>query len=98
MNKGDNIMKLINGYHLITSTPFKNNHEYTEILPCQELRPYIRCFWGSRKPYKQQKSVRQTVDLVTPDTCVDIIFDVNYSKNTISSSFCGTHDVSFKII
>ena len=34
----------------ITAEPFRDSQTYTEILPCDALRPYVRCFWGTREP------------------------------------------------
>lgn len=89
-------MFLYEKYYPITATPFRKNEEYVEIAPCQELKPYIRCFWGSCAPIKQEKESAPTFSLVTPDTCVDIIFKINYTKNKIDSVFCGMDDITFK--
>ncbi len=78
-----------------TATPFKQNKEHREISPSvAELSKYIRCFWGSEKPYvKTAKDVG--ADMVIPDTCVDIIYRIDYTENTIVSGFCGMNDTSF---
>lgn len=82
-------------YHPITATPFACNESYIEYSPCEALKPYIKCFWGSRRPYRQKKTDIPTRGIVTPDTCVDIIFTVNFTKNQIESGFCGIDDRSF---
>lgn len=33
--------------------------------------------------------------LVIPDTCVDIIYHIDYTENTITGGFCGINDASF---
>lgn len=39
-------MKLNDIYRPITATPFRQNEEHVEVIPCEALRPFIRCFWG----------------------------------------------------
>lgn len=79
-------------YHPITSTPFKKSENYCEIEPCDELKPYIRCFWGTPLPVKKI----QESTLVIPDTCMDIIFDINYTENKYSGCFCAIDESSYK--
>ncbi|MBD5543268.1 MAG: AraC family transcriptional regulator [Lachnospiraceae bacterium] len=82
-------------YFPLTATPFKQNKEYKELAPSTpELSKYIRCFWGSEKPYtKTAKAAAGSI--VIPDTCVDIIYQMDYTENTIVSRFCGMNDTSF---
>lgn len=82
-------------YRPITATPFKKNDAYMEFEPCDALKPYIRCFWGSEKPYIQKESEKSEKTLVTPDTCMDIIFRVDFTDNRISNGFCGIDNRSF---
>ncbi len=78
-----------------TATPFKQNKEYREIPPSiPELSKYIRCFWGSEKPYVKTAKASEA-DIVIPDTCVDIIYRIDYLENTVVSGFCGMNDTSF---
>lgn len=82
-------------YVPLTATPFQQNKKYTERPPQNsELANYICCFWGSEKPYLQRE---QSVDvsIVVPDTCVDIIYNIDYTDNTITGGFCGINDASF---
>lgn len=83
------------GFEPLTASPFVWDHSYIELAPCTALRPYVRCFWGSREPYKEKGTDAAVHRLVTPDTCMDIIFHVNYTKNQISSRFCGIDDTAF---
>lgn len=78
-------------YHPITSTPFKRNAEYAEFEPCTALKPYIRCFWGTVSPVSQSGEN----SLVIPDTCMDIIFTANYTRNLTTDIFCGIDDRTF---
>lgn len=79
----------------LTAAPFKQSKKYQELSPQKaELTTYIRCFWGSGQPYLQ---TRETADstLVIPDTCVDIIYYIDDTANTITGGFCGINDTSF---
>lgn len=88
-------MKLHEIYNPITATPFTSDEAYMEFKPCMELRPYIRCFWGAKEPYRQIRTDIPTRKIVTPDTCMDIIFSVNFTRNQLSGKFCGMDDCSF---
>lgn len=83
------------GFKPLTAFPFVRDHSYTEFVPCEALRPYVRCFWGSEKPYAEKPTDAAVNRLVTPDTCMDIIFHVNHTKNQISGKFCGIDDMPF---
>lgn len=82
-------------YNPITATPFANNESYMEFEPCEALKPYIKCFWGTKRPYRQIKTDIPTQGIVTPDTCVDIIFTADYTNNQIYGRFCGINDRTF---
>ncbi len=88
-------MELHKIYHPITAAPFKCNENYMEFEPCDALKPYIRCFWGTKKPVCQKKSSLVTTELVIPDTCMDIIFTADFTNNTIKNRFCGIDDRTF---
>lgn len=90
-------MKLHEIYTPITAKPFKNDKENVEIKPCEELAPYIRCFWGSKNPYREDEIDKPFNSIIIPDTCMDIIFNINYTDNKIDSSFCGIDERSFLI-
>ena len=82
-------------YKPLTATPYKHNETYTEMLPANpELAKYIRCYWGSERPYIQ-KEEHTVPDIVIPDTCVDIIYNIDHTANTIDGVFCGINDASF---
>lgn len=88
-------MKLHKIYHPITATPYKCTNDYMEFEPCAPLKPYIRCFWGSRNIILQKESIPETYGIVIPDTCMDIIFTADYTNNCLESNFCGIDDRSF---
>lgn len=82
-------------YHPLTATPFKRNISYTELAPCKELNNYIRCYWGTENPLLQVET-DDTPEIVIPDTCVDIIYHIDYTNNTVTGGFCGINDCSFR--
>lgn len=81
-------------YHPLTARPFLKNKTYEEYLPCEPLRPYVYCFWSSETSgvSAADRQVR-----VIPDTCVDIIIDINYSRHTIKSRLCGIQDYTVMV-
>lgn len=78
-------------YRPITGTPFQADETYREIAPCAALAPYIRCFWGSGRPLPERPHAG---GIVIPDTCMDVIFHIDYAQNRISSSFCALDEHS----
>lgn len=83
-------------YVPLTAAPGKQSETYQEILPkSPDLAGIVRCFWGSKKPYQKtwQKPVKT---LVIPDTCVDIIYNIDHTANTVTGRFCGVNDASFE--
>lgn len=89
-------MKRFTCYTPITATPYRHSEAYVEIEPCAALKPYIRCFWGSKDIYTKNAG-GAAEDVVVPDTCMDIIFTVNYTENSLSGSFCGIDDKAFRV-
>lgn len=85
-----------NAFYLpLTATPFKYNSRYKEVLPANmELAEYIRCFWGSTKPYIQEGK-ESVAGIIIPDTCVDIIYYIDHTENSVTGGFCGISDMSF---
>lgn len=90
------MLKLSSIYKPITATPFRKNELYCEIEPCDELKPYIRCFWGTPYPIIKSQGSIQEPTIVIPDTCMDIIFNINYTKNKHSSCFCAIDEKPYK--
>ncbi len=89
------MFKLNNIYRPITAQPLLNDDAYTEIQPCEVLKPYICCFWGTRKPYSSVTSTEIKDKLVIPDTCMDIIFNINTDKDELDGFFAGVSDTTF---
>ncbi len=75
----------------ITAQPFRSNNGYVEILPSKELKPYIRCFWGSRETSASETSPTNVI----PDICTDIIINVDLNSNTFSDVYCGINNKPF---
>lgn len=83
-------------YRPLTSRPFLKNSIYTEYVPCQALRPYVACFWTSLpSETKAGGSLAGEKVLVIPDTCADIIIEINHTRQTVSSRLCGLQDNMF---
>ena len=89
--------KLYKSYHPVTATPYQCTEDYMEFAPCEALKPYIRCFWGSRRAATRAENGAGEMDIVIPDTCMDIIFHVDFTHNHISSSFFGIDDRTFAV-
>lgn len=81
-------------YHPITGKPFQRDESYREVAPCAALAPYIRCFWGSGKPLPVQPATEEGI--VIPDTCMDIIFRIDYANNHLNSVFCGLDEHAYR--
>lgn len=88
-------MELYKIYNPITATPFKYTEDYMEFEPCDALKPYIRCFWGTKKPFVQKVESEHITGIVTPDTCMDLMFTVDFTNNKIYNSFCGINERVF---
>lgn len=83
-------------YCPLTATPFKKNAFYTEIVPDRRLQSCIRCFWGTKQPVIQAAGEHAST-IVIPDTCVDLIYRIDYTDNTVTGGFCGINDRSFYV-
>jgi AraC-like DNA-binding protein len=81
-------------YRPLTATPFRRNSFYTELSPIKELQSYIRCYWGTENSLIQIEN-DDAPELVIPDTCVDIIYHIDYTNNTVTGGLCGINDCSF---
>lgn len=76
-------------YRPLTAVPFEYSKGYCEIEPCDALKPYVRCFWGT--PDKSQAALlpEPAERVIIPDTCMDIIFNIDYAQNRIEAGFCA---------
>ncbi|MCI8516068.1 MAG: helix-turn-helix transcriptional regulator [Hungatella sp.] len=83
-------------YVPLTAAPWRQSETYREVLPkSPQLAGVIRCFWGSGRPYRRAWQ-EAAVTLVIPDTCVDIVYEIDHTANTVTGRFCGVNDASFK--
>ncbi len=88
---GGRVIQLHRLYVPLSSQGTRFDAEYTEIPPCPALAPYVRCFWGSLRARRP----RGAGSPVVPDTCMDLIFDVNYSRNRVYGRFCAMDDAAY---
>ncbi len=96
LTKEDTLVFMLSSvYKPITAESSVYRKTYLEAEPCDELKPYIRCFWGTQKPYKKDGKSKNTNVLVIPDTCMDIIFNVNHTENIVNSGFCAINERAF---
>lgn len=87
-------------YRPLTSRPFLKNSTYREYAPCEALRPYVACFWAVNHGQADGAGIESGLSehnppgtvRVIPDTCIDMIIEVNYTKNRIKSRLCGIQD------
>ncbi|WP_449601814.1 helix-turn-helix domain-containing protein [Paenibacillus sp. Marseille-Q9583] len=90
-------------YFPITANPAQTS----EFLPSQALQPYIRCFWGSVTPRIPTEASVHVVDkasdyktrmeTIIPDTCMDIIWNLNESTGLTTTVFSGINDAPFEV-
>ncbi|MCH5296793.1 MAG: helix-turn-helix transcriptional regulator [Ruminococcus sp.] len=78
----------------VKSNPTRTGN-YIEIEPCDALKPYIRCFWGSKRNKADFVNQENKKTLVIPDICMDIIVTENAERNTADSNFCGINNFSY---
>ncbi len=84
-----------NFYIPLTAAPFRQSNTHKEIQPASlAAARYIRCFWGSEKPY-QKTGTDSPPELIIPDTCADIIYHIDHTDHTVTGGFCGINDASF---
>lgn len=90
---------LNNIFTTITANPRREGN-YIEVEPCEALKPYIRCFWGSKySRYSKNENLYDiNTTLVIPDICMDIIISADSQRNRIYNNFCGICNSSFDTI
>lgn len=86
--------QLADSFHPITASPFQNDAVYCEVAPCDALRPFIRCFWGTKTPITVSLT-EPVYSPVIPDACMDILFRTDYTHNTYSANFCPIDEHAF---
>ncbi len=80
-------------YRPLTSRPFLHDSTYAEYLPTEALRPYVSCIWTSDGG---ENGEPETVRVI-PDTCLDIIIEINHTRQRINSRLCGLQDRTFMV-
>ncbi|MBP5748615.1 MAG: helix-turn-helix domain-containing protein [Treponema sp.] len=84
----------------LTSTPFSRTG-YRELLPSEELAPYVRCFWTSWNQKESSPQIQVPTTPIIPDLCADIIIATDGTENKAdgrkisSMHFCGVSDKMF---
>ena len=81
-------------YHPLTAKPTHTN----EFMPCKALQPYIRCFWGQESAAEPTPALCTHKEMIIPDTCMDIIWELDEAVGTPDIFFCGINDVPFEIM
>lgn len=82
-------------YKPITAQPFLSTNSYTEIPPCDQLKPFVACFWGTQELGLGNELSRVEPKLVIPDTCMDIIFTLDCCTNHFEANYVGISDSPF---
>lgn len=55
-------------------------------MSCDPLKPYIANYWGTG--VSQDEASFEPL-LVIPDTCMDVIFDINHTTGSVNGQLCG---------
>lgn len=84
-------------YRPLTARPFIQSAAHTELPPCPALKPYIRCFWGTTEPVRRDSGL-PAPSLVIPDTCMDIIFTLDHTRQTLSGRFCAMDESAYSVL
>lgn len=87
-------------YRPLTAAPLRRDSAYGEREPCRALRPYIRCFWGTGAPCPhevQPAGAAAGTGLVIPDSCMDIIFQVDYQAQKVRRVFYALDDRAYEV-
>ncbi len=82
-------------YFPITATPYERSSRYAELKPCDALKHYIRCFWGTSGKAVSRGHADGNHGVVIPDTCMDIIFDFDHESGKMTGSFCAIDENSY---
>ncbi|MFC3745954.1 helix-turn-helix domain-containing protein [Paenibacillus sp. GCM10012306] len=81
-------------YHPITANPAR----VSEYPPATALKPYIHCFWGPESPQGDKLSILPAGnEIIIPDTCMDIIWDLDEATGRSSTLFHGINDSPFQV-
>jgi len=86
-----NINALINTYIPLSSNPFEKT-DLKIYKPCDQLSPFIACYWGMENP-KPYMVIDD--DVVVPHGCIELIIEANYTQNITTFFLAGIHDTPF---
>jgi AraC-like DNA-binding protein len=64
-------------------------------MSCDPLKPYIANYWGTG--VSQDEASFEPL-LVIPDTCMDVIFDINHTTGSVNGQLCGMGETAFTFI
>lgn len=81
----------LSAYRPLIARPFDHSAVFSEVPPCEALRPYVRCFWGGEAA-SAAAVARGEPDWIIPDGCADVIFRVNETRGTVHAGFAGISD------
>lgn len=84
-------MELHRVYRPLSANAFRCDDGYAEVPPAAALAPYVHCFWGTRGA----ECGHTGGERVIPDTCMDLIFQIRYSRNRVESRFCALDDAAY---
>lgn len=94
-------------YKPVTARPFLADESYMEYKPCEQLCPYISCYWTEGIEGKANTVCTENISeesgdmvisgkrsdvLVIPDTCMDIIVRINHTRHTVGGYLCTLQD------
>ncbi len=65
-------------------------------MPCDILKPLIANYWGTEDVCQVEASFEPL--LIIPDTCMDVIFDINHTTGAISGQLCGMGEAAITFI
>jgi len=65
-------------------------------MPCDPLKPFIANYWGTEDVSGQETNFEPL--LVIPDTCMDVIFNINHTTGAVRSVLCGMGDAPITAI
>lgn len=64
-------------------------------LPCVPLKPYIANYWGTEDVSREELDFNPL--LIIPDTCMDVIFNINHTTGVISGELCGMGEIAITV-
>jgi AraC-like DNA-binding protein len=65
-------------------------------MPCGLLTPFIANYWGTEGV--SQEKVKFEPLLIIPDTCMDVIFDINHTTGAVNGQLCGMGETAITFI